>query len=294
MLRSAMLIVVTGVAVRPMAFIPFGSVMSSRKIGSLVTIEWPFPLWFSAGATIVTSPIACSTCASAARPGARTPSSLLTRIRYGGGGCRRCCAKVGASSHTPSSRARRTRATAEAAAAAAARRSAPAATRRAAGRGERGLSACRESNRNHDRQESGLRAQASGLGQARGAWPRDLVDTPAQEQKKDDRDQGGEQGEKARYQRTDQRHGDDNHDDRRQDDAEQRPTDRDDETEQTAEDKPEQQPERKGDEPDDGADRNQREGEDAGKTEGCEGEEAEEEESQHPTRQLRADAGRGS
>ena len=39
-----MLTVLAGVAVRPMAFMPFGSVRSSRKTGSLVTIECPLPL----------------------------------------------------------------------------------------------------------------------------------------------------------------------------------------------------------------------------------------------------------
>ena len=47
MFRMAMLTVVAGVAVRPIAFRPFGSVRSSRRIGSLVTIECPLPLWFS-------------------------------------------------------------------------------------------------------------------------------------------------------------------------------------------------------------------------------------------------------
>ena len=81
MLRMATLTVLAGVAVRPMAFSPFGSVRSSRKTGSVVTIEWPLPLWFSAGATMMTSPMACRICATAAMPGARTPSSLLTRMR---------------------------------------------------------------------------------------------------------------------------------------------------------------------------------------------------------------------
>ena len=85
MFRMATLTVLAGVAVSPIARSPFGSVRSSRTIGSLVTIECPLPLWFSAGATMMTSPIACSRCAMAAMPGARTPSSLLTRMRYGGG-----------------------------------------------------------------------------------------------------------------------------------------------------------------------------------------------------------------
>src|SRR5689334_2413256 len=91
MLRMAMLTVVAGVAVSPMARMPFGSVRSSRNTGSLVTMECPLPLWFSAGATMWTSPMAWRICATAAMPGARTPSSLATRIRYGGGSGR-CCA----------------------------------------------------------------------------------------------------------------------------------------------------------------------------------------------------------
>ena len=85
MFRMATLTVVAGVAVNPIAFSPFGSVRSSRRIGSLVTIECPFPLWFSDGPTMITWPIAWRICATAASPGARTPSSLLIRIRYGGG-----------------------------------------------------------------------------------------------------------------------------------------------------------------------------------------------------------------
>src|ERR1051325_6410507 len=42
-----------------------------------------------------TSPIACSVCATMAIPGARTPSSLLIRMRYGGGCGRDCCARAG-------------------------------------------------------------------------------------------------------------------------------------------------------------------------------------------------------
>src|SRR5688500_17421139 len=41
-------------------------------------------------------------------PGAFTPSSLLTRIRYGGG-CRLCCADAGASKTAATKSARRTR-----------------------------------------------------------------------------------------------------------------------------------------------------------------------------------------
>src|SRR5688572_206815 len=97
MFRMATLTVLAGVAVSPIAFKPFGSVRSSRKIASrFVEMECPAPLEFSAGATIDTSPIACRICASAAMPGARTPSSLLTRIRYAGG-CRVCWADAGTS-----------------------------------------------------------------------------------------------------------------------------------------------------------------------------------------------------
>src|SRR5688572_22007163 len=100
--------VLAGVAVRPIALRPFGSVSSSRMIAWLaVEMECPAPLEFSAGATIDTSPIACRICASAAMPGAFTPSSLLTRIRYGGG-CRVCCADAGASSTAATRSARRT------------------------------------------------------------------------------------------------------------------------------------------------------------------------------------------
>jgi hypothetical protein len=71
MLRIATLTVLAGVAVSPIALSPFGSVRSSLKIASLlVEIECPAPLWLSAGATIVTSPMACRICASAAIPGA--------------------------------------------------------------------------------------------------------------------------------------------------------------------------------------------------------------------------------
>jgi hypothetical protein len=71
----------TGVAVRPMAAIPPGSVKSSRWIGSEMVIECPLPLWLSSGATTSTSPNALSACATARIPGARTPSSLPTRMR---------------------------------------------------------------------------------------------------------------------------------------------------------------------------------------------------------------------
>src|SRR5262245_56150621 len=47
-----------------------------------MVIECPLPLWLSSGATTITSPSAFSDWASARIPGARTPSSLLTRMRY--------------------------------------------------------------------------------------------------------------------------------------------------------------------------------------------------------------------
>ena len=55
----AMLTVLAGVALRPIAFMPFGSVRSSRKTGSVVMIECPLPLWFCDGATMITVPMAC-------------------------------------------------------------------------------------------------------------------------------------------------------------------------------------------------------------------------------------------
>src|SRR5687767_2619395 len=56
---------------------------------------------------MVTSPIASRICAIAAMPGACTPSSFVTRMRYGG--TVRSCAPSGASSQTATSRARNTR-----------------------------------------------------------------------------------------------------------------------------------------------------------------------------------------
>ncbi len=58
MLLIATFTVVAGVAVSEIALSPFGKVRSVRKTGSVVTIECPLPLWLSAGATIVTWPIA--------------------------------------------------------------------------------------------------------------------------------------------------------------------------------------------------------------------------------------------
>ena len=81
MFASAMNMVVAGVVLSPMARSPPGSVRSSRNTGSIVTTEWLFPLCTSDGATTITSPSAFSACASAASPGARTPSSLLIRMR---------------------------------------------------------------------------------------------------------------------------------------------------------------------------------------------------------------------
>src|SRR5688572_24831887 len=108
MFLTAMLTTLAGVAVSPIAGSPFGSVKSSRKTVSDVMIECPFPVWLSAGPTMMGVPIAWSAWATAAIPGARTPSSLTTRMRYGGG-CRNCCASVGANRHTANSRTRRMR-----------------------------------------------------------------------------------------------------------------------------------------------------------------------------------------
>jgi hypothetical protein len=58
MLLIATLTVVAGVAVKLIAFSPLGKVRSAWNIGSVVTIECPLPLWFSAGATMMTWPIA--------------------------------------------------------------------------------------------------------------------------------------------------------------------------------------------------------------------------------------------
>ena len=58
MFLIAMLTVLAGVAVSPMAGSPFGSVRSSRNTVSDVMIECPFPVWFSAGPTMMGVPIA--------------------------------------------------------------------------------------------------------------------------------------------------------------------------------------------------------------------------------------------
>src|SRR5688572_28558607 len=108
MFLTAMLTTLAGVAVSPIAGSPFGSVKSSRKTVSDVMIECPFPVWLSAGPTMMGVPIAWSAWATAAIPGARTPSTLTTRMRYGGG-CRNCCAAAGANRPAANIRVRRTR-----------------------------------------------------------------------------------------------------------------------------------------------------------------------------------------
>src|SRR5215510_13195438 len=55
---------------------------------------------------MMTWPIAWSVCATIAMPGARTPSSLLIRMRYGSGCGRACCARAGANSIAKRLRAR--------------------------------------------------------------------------------------------------------------------------------------------------------------------------------------------
>ena len=104
MLRIATLTVVAGVAVRPIARSPFGSVRSSRNTGSLVTIECPLPLWFSAGRR--------SSRRRWPAGSARGPRcQARARHRHCSRECDRaaavgCCAPAGASRQSASSRTR--------------------------------------------------------------------------------------------------------------------------------------------------------------------------------------------
>src|SRR5436190_15669718 len=58
------------------------SLTSRARSGRVIDSEWPAPLWLNSGATTQTSLDSCpATSASASRPGAWMPSSLVTRMR---------------------------------------------------------------------------------------------------------------------------------------------------------------------------------------------------------------------